>query len=222
MSGEHLFEDKGNVKPKPKPHQLEPDKDSGAQANQEGGLMPSHLQRTAGNAAVQRFVAQRQGAGPAELDEETTKAIQRKRGDGQALDAQVAERAGETLDRDFADVRVHTDKEADELSRQLGAKAFTIGSDIFFKEGAYEPGSQSGQSLISHELTHVVQQEGGDPDSSSSFRVNDPHDQHEAEADKVAQKVTTGEASGVQRAAAPEEEEEIQTKAEEEEEIQMK
>jgi hypothetical protein len=61
---------------------------------------------------------------------------------------------------DFSSVSVHTDSEANELNQELSAKAFTIGQDIFFRDGEYSPGSGSGQNLIAHELTHVVQQVG--------------------------------------------------------------
>ena len=62
---------------------------------------------------------------------------------------------------DFSDVRIHTGAEANRLSQQLGAKAFTTGSDVFFREDAYQPESESGKRLLAHELTHVVQQKGG-------------------------------------------------------------
>jgi len=55
-------------------------------------------------------------------------------------------------------VTVHTDGQSDQLNQALQAKAFTTGQDIFFQAGAYEPGSQAGQELLAHELTHVVQQ----------------------------------------------------------------
>lgn len=60
--------------------------------------------------------------------------------------------------RDFGDVRVHTGGEAVDLNRQLDAKAFTHGSDVYFGEGEYRPGSEDGRQLMAHELTHVVQQ----------------------------------------------------------------
>lgn len=62
---------------------------------------------------------------------------------------------------DFSDVRVHTDLQSDQLNRSIQAKAFTTGQDIFFRRGAYQPTSPSGQALLAHELTHVVQQNGG-------------------------------------------------------------
>jgi hypothetical protein len=59
---------------------------------------------------------------------------------------------------DFGGVRVHTGAQADGLARSIQAKAFTTGQDVYFRQGAYEPGSRGGQELIAHELTHVGQQ----------------------------------------------------------------
>jgi hypothetical protein len=61
---------------------------------------------------------------------------------------------------DFSTVRVHADGTSDSLNRSLGARAFTTQSDIFFRSGEYHPESASGQELLAHELTHVVQQTG--------------------------------------------------------------
>ena len=55
--------------------------------------------------------------------------------------------------------------------RQLGARAFTTGQDVFFREGEYSPGSDSGRKLIAHELTHVVQQGTGEIDSGMSMKI---------------------------------------------------
>jgi hypothetical protein len=116
------------------------------------------LQKLVGNRAVQRLIAQRSGGGPTELDEDTAASIKRERGSGQSLDSTFGAQAGEAMGQDFSGVRVHTSREADSLSQQLGAKAFTTGQDMFFKQGAYDPHSSGGQELIAHELTHVVQQ----------------------------------------------------------------
>ncbi|MFD0861694.1 DUF4157 domain-containing protein [Sungkyunkwania multivorans] len=59
---------------------------------------------------------------------------------------------------DFSSVRVHTDSTAVQMSKGLGAQAFTHGSDIYFNEGKYDTSSDSGQHLLAHELTHTVQQ----------------------------------------------------------------
>ena len=57
----------------------------------------------------------------------------------------------------FENVQVHSDYNAVKMSRQLGARAFTYGSDIYFNEGEYDTKSNRGQKLIAHELTHVIQ-----------------------------------------------------------------
>lgn len=61
---------------------------------------------------------------------------------------------------DFGNVRIHADAKATESARQIDAAAYTSGSDIVFGEGRYETATPSGQSLLAHELTHVMQQTG--------------------------------------------------------------
>jgi hypothetical protein len=60
----------------------------------------------------------------------------------------------------FAHVRVHADGESAWLARELNARAFTVGRDVFFGAGEYRPGTVAGRHLLAHELTHVVQQAG--------------------------------------------------------------
>jgi hypothetical protein len=58
---------------------------------------------------------------------------------------------------DFSAVRVHSDGQADSLARGVNARAFTLGTDIFFARSEYQPQTREGQRLLAHELTHVVQ-----------------------------------------------------------------
>jgi hypothetical protein len=58
---------------------------------------------------------------------------------------------------DFSGVRVHTDSAAVQMNKELGAQAFAHGSDIYYGAGK-SPGKDE---LTAHELTHVVQQNGG-------------------------------------------------------------
>ncbi len=62
---------------------------------------------------------------------------------------------------DFSQIRIHTDSRAVDTSRSLNARAFTVGTDIAFDAGEYQPGSESGRHLLAHELTHTIQQTGG-------------------------------------------------------------
>lgn len=221
MTSEHAFEDKGKVKPKPSQETAVPQKENApiTTDQMQGKLNPAavqQMQQTVGNTAVQRFLAQRSGSGPSEIDDDTANAINQQRGSGQKLDEGMAAKAGATMGQDFSGVNVHTDSQADQLSNQLGAKAFTTGNDVFFKAGEYNPASQDGQQLIAHELTHVAQQGAAAPTVQGKMAVNDPNDQYEAEADHVAETVMA-QPDDVQM---QEEEEELQMQ-EEEEELQM-
>ncbi|HEY7303662.1 MAG TPA: DUF4157 domain-containing protein [Bryobacteraceae bacterium] len=64
----------------------------------------------------------------------------------------------------FGGVRIHTGPEAERSAAQLNARAYTLGSDIVFGSGEYQPGSYDGRLLLAHELTHIVQQSGS-PDN---------------------------------------------------------
>jgi hypothetical protein len=184
------------------------------------------LQNQVGNAAVQRLLAQRSADGAYELDDETAGRINRARGGGHALDETVQSHMGEAMGQDFSDVRVHTSGEADQLNRQLNAKAFTTGQDLFFRAGEYSPRSSGGQELLAHELSHVVQQHSGQVGSSGPMTVNDPGDQFERQADAVAQQVTSAaSAPPLQRQELDEDELQAKTlqrqELEEEDPVQM-
>ena len=59
---------------------------------------------------------------------------------------------------DLSRVRVHADDWAAQAARALHASAFTLGSDVAFAEGRYQPGQRAGRRLLAHELAHVIQQ----------------------------------------------------------------
>ena len=58
--------------------------------------------------------------------------------------------------QDFSAVRIHQNHQA----TLVGAKAYTQGTDIFFAPNKYQPFTETGNALIGHELTHVIQQGG--------------------------------------------------------------
>ncbi|MBD1859846.1 MULTISPECIES: DUF4157 domain-containing protein [Leptolyngbya] len=95
---------------------------------------------------------------PQEASQALVSAIDSARGSGQSLDAGLQRSMGQAMGADFSRVKIHTDARADQMNRSIQAKAFTTGQDVFFRQGMYEPGTRSGQELIAHELTHVVQQ----------------------------------------------------------------
>lgn len=80
---------------------------------------------------------------------------------GAPLPPSTQARASQALHHSFADVRVHAGSEGARMTDALGARAATIGRDLYFAPGEYRPASADGQRLIGHELGHVVQQSGG-------------------------------------------------------------
>jgi hypothetical protein len=192
---------------------IKPEKNDRPQSHGDGSGSEgriSKLQKTVGNRAVQRLLVQLKGEGSYELDEETTARINSERDSGQPLDGAVSEKMGTALGADFSDVRVHTSPEAGDLSSQLSARAFTTGKDIFFGKGEYTPGSSSGQELLAHELTHVVQQGSGAVGGANRMTVNPPGDRFEQEANAVEKSALTPtaiEGGSLQRLGDSQEEE---------------
>lgn len=76
---------------------------------------------------------------------------------GHGMPAGVRAKMEQAFGADFSAVRIYQSERA----RELGAQAYTQGSDIYFAPGRYQPHSQEGQELLGHELTHVLQQAAG-------------------------------------------------------------
>jgi len=163
------------------------------------------LQRTYGNRYVSRVIdLSRKGHGEGDATPEVEAGIQRERGGGQALDSAARAQMEPAMGADFSGVRVHTGGQADALNRNLSARAFTTGQDIFFKQGEYNPGSSGGRELLAHELTHVVQQ-GGDR-VKRKLTVGAVDDPYEQEADRTASQVMTRIGEPARRQSVSEEE----------------
>ena len=122
-------------------------------------------------------------------------------------------------------MRVHNDSAAHESAKSVSAHAYTVGSNVVFQRDMYDPSSQAGKTMLAHELTHVVQQREGAVDGSAApggIKVSDPSDRFERAAAANAERVMSAPApvaasapvqraadtEVVQRADAPEEEEE--------------
>jgi len=77
---------------------------------------------------------------------------------GQPLEPETRALLEPRFGHDFSKVRVHTGADAARSARAVDALAYTIGTDIVFDHGRYQPRHREGQKLLAHELTHVVQQ----------------------------------------------------------------
>jgi len=80
---------------------------------------------------------------------------------GQPLDRKTRTCMEGRFRRDFGGVRIHAGPEAAESARAIQARAYTLGPDLVFASGAYNPDTTAGLRLLAHELTHVVQQASG-------------------------------------------------------------
>lgn len=94
------------------------------------------------------------------------------------------------LNASLGGVRIHADSQAGRLADQLSARAFTVGSEVFFAGGQYQPGTSSGRFLLAHELTHVLQQQRGVQLADGVGQIGDVY---ERQADAVAARVARGE-----------------------------
>ncbi|MEW1660973.1 DUF4157 domain-containing protein [Streptomyces sp. NPDC093707] len=92
---------------------------------------------------------------------------------------------------DMGQVRIHTGAEADRLAREFGAEAFTVGADIFFRDGCFNPGSSVGRWLLAHEVAHAVQRDRGSG-AAGAERVQPYDDLSEYAADQAATLVVSG------------------------------
>ena len=186
----------------------------------ETGMMG--LQRAAGNSAVSSMV-----------EDEPSPVHGVIGSGGRPLEPDVRADMEGRLGQDFGDVRVHDDAAAHRSAEAVHAHAYTVGSNVVFQRDKYDPGSDAGRTMLAHELTHVVQQRSGPVDGTPTgggIKVSDPSDRFEREAAANAERVMSApapaqpappqpapaaavqrdadDAPPVQRAEAPEEEEE--------------
>lgn len=167
------------------------------------------LQRAAGNASVSSLL---------EEERSPVKDVVES-GGGRGLDEPVRAMMESRLGHDFSDVRVHDDSRASDSAKAVQAHAYTVGNDLVFQSGQYQPESPSGQRMLAHELTHVVQQRSGPvagTPAPGGIQVSDPSDSFERAAESSADAVmSSGPAPAVQREAeGPEQEgEEVQKMA---------
>ena len=86
--------------------------------------------------------------------------INASKGGGRKMDKPIQKELSSKFNSDFSEVKVHNDSRSNQLASEINAKAFTIGQDIYFKKGEYQPNSRAGKKLLAHELTHTIQQKG--------------------------------------------------------------
>ncbi len=156
------------------------------------------LQRTIGNAGVVQLLG-------AEDEQASPVHDVVGSGGGRPLDTGTRSSMESAFGTSFDHVRVHTDTRASQSAESVGAKAYTVGTDVVFRSGQFDPGSPSGQRTIAHELAHVVQQSQGPVDGADApggIRVSDPSDRFERAAEQTADQIMSSLPAPSQGAAA--------------------
>jgi hypothetical protein len=143
------------------------------------------LQSVYGNRAVQRLLEETHGRPLAGSNRQMPDVVRRK--------MELA------FGADFGGVRVHQETQPAAMG---GALAYTAGSDIHFAPGHYNPSSESGQSLLAHELAHVVQQRAGSGVQQAQPAGFVQNKGLEAEADTAGQRAAQGQPVRVKGASA--------------------
>jgi len=132
------------------------------------------------------------------------------RSPGQPLDAKTRAFMEPRFGHDFSKVRVHADRRASDSAKAIDALAYTVGRDVVFAAGRYQPDTSAGRQLMGHELTHVVQQRG-QSSTGHPLRIGPSADSYEREAERVSSAILNGDgvhsegrtSGSVQRQPAP-------------------
>ncbi|MBV7248101.1 DUF4157 domain-containing protein [Streptomyces sp. MW-W600-10] len=179
-------------------------------AGQQGGAPGASLaalQRRLGNAAVSRLVEEARHQHDADCGHQQDSApVQRSavhdvlRGSGQPMAAPLRQEMEARLGADFSEVRLHTGTTAQRSAGEIGARAYTSGSNIVIGDGGTD------KRTLAHELTHVIQQRQGPVAGTTrgdGLRVSDPSDRFEREAEATANRVMSAPVPSAGLAAEP-------------------
>ncbi|MEO7719676.1 MAG: DUF4157 domain-containing protein [Capsulimonas sp.] len=109
-------------------------------------------------AAREAEVVARTGQGP-EVSEDAGPLVQNVvSSGGQPLSPATRDFMEPRFGHDFSQVRIHADAQASRSAEAVSARAYTVGPNIAFRSGEYQPGTSEGDRLLAHELTHTIQQ----------------------------------------------------------------
>ncbi len=136
-----------------------------------------HAQRKPQSTTLTPYLQAKGGDG-ATVSDTVSQGLTASQGRGSRMDDSTLDFMSSRFGADFSGVNIHTGGDAEQLSEQLNARAFTTGNNIYFNKGEYNPGTAAGQRLLAHELTHVLQQGG----NNTTVQRDDKKDPNAAEA----------------------------------------
>ncbi|TCD10398.1 DUF4157 domain-containing protein [Pedobacter frigidisoli] len=131
------------------------------------------------------------------------------KGGGASLPSHVSSDLGGKMGADFSGVKIHDNSHAAKMTAHVNARAFTVGNNIYFNQGEYNPNSSGGKFLLAHELTHTIQQGGtvqrkADEKEKVLRKVNDPEKINRKDNKRELQR-STQEPEKINRCACSEE-----------------
>jgi hypothetical protein len=146
-------------------------------------LPPRIATRARGAEPVQRAWAEPAGMDVANAPPQVHRVL---RTSGQPLDHGVRSRFEGLLGHDLTGVRVHSDESAAGAASAVGAKAFTVNHQVVFGADQLRPHAPAGNSLLAHELAHVVQQRTAGPTARPVLQRQSDDDRAESRAREKA------------------------------------
>ena len=117
-------------------------------------------------------IIQRSGRSPPRESIPFEQTLSSSKGSGNALPVNTREFMESRFNADFSGVRIHTGATAQSMSSNIHAQAFAHGNDIYFNEGKFSPQTESGGTLLAHELTHTIQQKASPIQRKSDHTKN--------------------------------------------------
>jgi hypothetical protein len=168
-----------------------------------------HLQRTIGNQAVQRMLdanteAKKTGStttdippvghdlGRNSIHPPIAVLLQRAASEpARPISEPLRGSLEQSFAYDFSRVRVHNGPASDEAAQRIGARAYTLGTDIHLGAEAHSLTGREFNHLLVHEAVHTLQQGGRRVTPKAGLAVSNPSDAAEQEAERMANSVTT-------------------------------
>lgn len=167
------------------------------------------MQQTYGNRYVQTLFSERGGSisthSSISSDSSTSSTSAKSSSDffpsvqqsqGRSLEPDVRSKMESSFGQNLKDVRIHTDTPASRLSQNLNAQAVTIGQEVFFASGKYQPQTVQGKALLAHELVHTRQNEVHRSSQNISldrgFAISSRGDTRERAAQHASERVAAG------------------------------
>ena len=132
------------------------------------------LQRKTLATPISPYIRNKTSSSSPTVSNSLSQSINSTKGRGSSLDTSTLSFMSSYLGNDLSHVKIHTDPDAEQMNRELNAKAFTVGNDIYFNQGNYQPQSADGKRLLAHELTHVTQQDARTIRRCVDPKKNDP------------------------------------------------